>query len=137
MDKNAFLIELSESERSMFGKIDFAEQPRPQQVFSAIYGLEGEVNMGGFGQWFLNTEPEAIAFAPEALREIGATNAAAIVQKAVSAVGLLPSDVHELEGLLEWRAAELQGFDEEFMAYPDNLTELLYAYVEAKPDDFS
>jgi hypothetical protein len=40
VDKNAFLIELSESERSMFGKVDFGELPRPQQVFSAVYGLE-------------------------------------------------------------------------------------------------
>lgn len=96
MDKNAFLIELSESERSMFGKVDFAEQPRPQQVFSAVYGLEGEVNMGAFGQWFMNAEPEAVAFAAEALREIGAANAAAIVQRAVDLVGPEASEA-ELE----------------------------------------
>jgi hypothetical protein len=36
MDKNGFLIDLSESERTDFGRIDFAKQPEVQQVFSAL-----------------------------------------------------------------------------------------------------
>jgi hypothetical protein len=71
-----------------------------------------------------------VAFAPEALREIGAANAAAIVQKAVDLVGPLPSDEDELEALLESQAEELERLVDAFMAYPDNLTELLYAYLE-------
>jgi hypothetical protein len=63
MDKNEFLIELSESERSMFLKAEFADQPRPQKVFSAIYHLEGQVNMSGFKAYFMHVEPEEIAFA--------------------------------------------------------------------------
>jgi hypothetical protein len=137
MDKNAFLIELSESERSMFGKVDFTEQPRPQQVFSAIYELEGRVNMSGFEAYFSNVEPEEISFAPEALREVGAANAAAIVQRAVDLVGPLPSDADELESLLDSRSAELEALDAEFMAYPDDLTELLYAFVEKNSEHFA
>ena len=29
-----------------------------------------------------------------------------------------------------------EALDSEFMAYPDNLTELLYAYVAARPESF-
>ena len=54
MDKNAFLITLSESERTAFGKTEFAAQLEPQKVFSAIWELESEVNNGGFDQFFRN-----------------------------------------------------------------------------------
>jgi hypothetical protein len=37
MDKNQTLIMLSESDRTAFGKQDFAEQSIPQKVFSAIW----------------------------------------------------------------------------------------------------
>jgi uncharacterized protein DUF4375 len=52
VDKNAFLIQLSESDRTMFGKEDFATQSVPQKVFSAIWAVESEVNNGGFSQYF-------------------------------------------------------------------------------------
>ena len=54
MDKNHYLIELSEGERTDFGRVDFEEQPEPQKVFSAIWELESEVNNGGFDQYFRN-----------------------------------------------------------------------------------
>jgi hypothetical protein len=88
--------------------------------------------MGGFGQWFMNAEPEAVAFAAEALREIDAANAAAIVQRAVDLVGPGASEAE-----LEAKADELEALDEEFMAYPDNLTELLYGYVDANSELFA
>ena len=39
MDKNKILIDLSESKRTDFGKVDFAEQSEEQKVFSAIWKL--------------------------------------------------------------------------------------------------
>lgn len=44
MNKNRILIDLSESKKTGFGKQEFAEQSHPQQVFSAIWALESEVN---------------------------------------------------------------------------------------------
>jgi hypothetical protein len=52
VDKNKFLIALSESEQTSFGRVDFAEQSEEQQVFSAVYGMKGQVNNGGFDQAF-------------------------------------------------------------------------------------
>jgi hypothetical protein len=43
LDKNRFLIGLSESERTDFGRVDFDEQPFEQQVFSAIWALQRDV----------------------------------------------------------------------------------------------
>jgi hypothetical protein len=48
MKKNQLLIQLSESGMTKVGKEDFAQQPLPQKVFSAIWEVESEVNNGGF-----------------------------------------------------------------------------------------
>jgi hypothetical protein len=42
-----------------------------------------------------------------------------------------------LEGLVDRLSAELDLLDEAFMAYPDDLTELLYAYVHAHSEEFA
>jgi hypothetical protein len=42
MDKSEFLVELSESLQTQFGKVDFELQSQSQKVFSAIGSLETE-----------------------------------------------------------------------------------------------
>jgi len=53
MDKNSCLIQLAESDRTDFGRVDFLLQPHDQRVFSAIWALESEVNSGGFSHLLL------------------------------------------------------------------------------------
>ena len=60
--KNNILISLSESDKTQFGKQDFATQSIPQQVFSSVWALEAEVNNGGFSQYFLNDSCETAVF---------------------------------------------------------------------------
>jgi hypothetical protein len=72
MDKNEFLIALSESEKTDFGRIEFSQQTEEQQVFSAIWDLESEVNNGGFEQYFCNLGGDTANFVPTALERIGA-----------------------------------------------------------------
>jgi hypothetical protein len=119
MDKNSFLIELSESDHTDHGRVDFVAQPQQQQVFSAIWALESQVNNGGFESFFEYEEPALVAFVPEALQLVGAVNCADIVRRANSAS-------HD----------QLDDLDSEFYAYPDNLTDLLYEYVSANPSAF-
>jgi hypothetical protein len=85
MNKNGILISLSESEKTSFGKKDFALQSRPQKVFSAIWALESEVNNGGFSQYFLNDSRESASFIVEALETIGAPKTADICRRAIAA----------------------------------------------------
>jgi hypothetical protein len=47
VDKSRILIQLSESSRSQHGKVAYDEQSKPPQVFSAVWGLEAQVNNGG------------------------------------------------------------------------------------------
>lgn len=119
MDKNAFLISLSESNSTDFGLVDFASLPFPQKVFSAIWALESHVNNGGFESFLEYEDRELVAFTAEALMTIGAESCADIVRRAIDA-----------------EVSHLVSLDAEFYLYPDDLTELLYNYVFVRLDYF-
>jgi len=141
MDKNKILIELSESERTKFGREDFDKQSLPQKVFSAIWSVEAEVNNGGFSQYFLNSSAETAPFVAEAFEIVGAPKTADICRRAISLAfpdGL--PDIEEIQSIAgEFPDEVLNGLeplDEEFFAYPHNLTDLLFAYVSQHPEEF-
>ena len=142
MNKNSFLVELSESERTMVGKVQFADQPLEQQVFSSIWELEGQVNNGGFAQLFSSAEGHVASFAPRALRMIEAHKCADIVTRALRVIADLdlPPDQETREKMvqeLDEKALDsLEQLDQEFLAYPDDLTEHLFDYVKARPQVF-
>jgi hypothetical protein len=141
-DKNRILIRLQESPAIHHGKVDYEKQSARQRVFSAIWGLEAQVNNGGFHQYFSSADGEAAIDVPAALRTIGAHRAAAI---AAEALALFPEgppprarDARErrLRQVSPKTIAAWDQLDRRFMAYPDNLTELLYDWVKAHPKDF-
>lgn len=142
MDKNQALIMLSASDRTAFGKRDFAEQSIPQKVFSAIWAVESEVNNGGFSQYFQNSSSETAGFVADALDLIDAPKTAEICRRAVTIAfpNGLPSSPNEISSaamdLSPGVEEALSALDQEFFAYPHRLTDLLYAYVSAHPGDF-
>ena len=136
MDKNTALIELSESERTRFWKADFDKLTRPEQIFLLIWELESEVNNGGFTQYFMNSSGDNAMFAPDALREIGAPKMADIVHHAIVMYPNSPPSHDQDKRERDFDPIpedERWGFfgelDDEFMAYPENLCELLFEYV--------
>ena len=140
--KNHILIGLSESPQTKFGKEDFASQSEPQKVFSALWEVESEVNNGGFSQYFLNSSAESAHFVVDALEVIGAPKTADICQRAIAAA--FPAGLLESEEAIRSVAADfsdevlekLEPLDQEFYSYPHNLTDLLFAYVSAHPEEF-
>jgi hypothetical protein len=142
LNKNEILIGLSESEKTKFGKQDFALQSLPQKVFSAIWAVESEVNNGGFSQYFSNDSAESASFVVQALETIGAPKTANICNRALLTAFRrgLPTSVEALRSTAsdfsEEILAELEPLDQEFFAYPHNLTDLLFAYVSAHPEEF-
>ena len=142
MNKNEILIDLSESEMTKVGKEEFAKQSLPQKVFSAIWEVESEVNNGGFSQYFLNESAESASFVVAALEKIGAPKTAIICQRAIGTAfpAGLPRTVDSIrsaagdfsEEILE----KLEPLDQEFFSYPHDLTDLLFAYVQAHTDEF-
>jgi hypothetical protein len=142
MNKNNYLIDLSESNHTDFGRIEFSAQSEPQKVFSAIWALESQVNNGGFLQYFISSDYDTAEFAPEALRRIGADSCSAIVSRALRSLtpGALPASREGCESLVEALSEDasdqFDALDSEFFAYPDNLTELLYGFVAGHPEAF-
>jgi hypothetical protein len=142
LDKNSFLIDLSESEHTDFGRADFAGQPEPQKVFSAIWALESQVNSGGFLQYFASSDGDTANYASTALRAIGANRCADIVERAlkVASPTALPESQDARDALVESLGGrerdEVDALDSKFFEYPDNLTELLFAYVASHPETF-
>lgn len=140
MDKNSFLIELAESEGTDFGRVDFASQNIAQKTFSAIWELESQVNNGGFDQYFRNSNSEIIAYAPEALQRIGATACVDIVKAAIAMIAPIPAGddarINALDMALEADEEMLESLDSQFFSYPDNLTELLFAFVAKNQVEF-
>jgi hypothetical protein len=142
LDKNAILIALSQSDRTAFGRDNFVTQSGSQKVFSSIWALEAEVNNGGFSQYFFNESRETAAFVVEALRSVGARQTAEICRKAIDTAfpAGLPSDLAVIRSvaadLSEESEGKLNELDRQFYLYPDNLTELLYAFVAAHPEEF-
>ena len=142
MDKNEILIKLSESDKTQFGKQDFIAQSISQKVFSAIWAVESEINNGGFSQYFLNSSSETASFVSEALEIIDAPRTADICRRAIASAfpfGLpsTPEDVSSVAGEFSDKILEkLETLDGEFLAYPHNLTDLLFEYVSKHPEEF-
>ena len=142
MNKNEILIELSESDKTEFGKEDFAKQSVPQKIFSAIWAVESEVNNGGYAQYFSNSSAESAPFVVAALETIGAPKTAKICRSAIEIAfpGGMPRTVEAAnltaESFSEEILAELEALDQEFLSYPHDLTELLFAYVAEHPEEF-
>jgi hypothetical protein len=106
-----------------------------EKVVLCVEDLEGEVNNGGFHQYFLNSDGELIHETPAALEAIGAGYTAAIVRRACSVFpeGSPPKDRTERqESLLvlgREADAQLSRLDDEFYAYKDDLSRLVIDYA--------
>ncbi len=134
------LTEVTERIFARASKLGFEKLSRQEQNVAAVWGLEADVNNGGFDQYFFNASSDLAATAPDALREIGAPDAAAIVDEAVDAFGSdgpaseqteRQQQLERLEPLAKRRWAEL---DQRFRLCGDDITALLKVYVNANAD---
>ena len=106
-----------------------------EQAFVLIWNLEADVNNGGFNQYFFNSDldPNAV---PHALCAIGADHAAAMVERALALFpnGAPPTECFARQEVLEDLDPDCELFeslDQEFFAYPDDLSVLLAQFVRA------
>jgi hypothetical protein len=142
MDKDQFLIDLSRREVSGTDHIEFAAQSPPQQVFTAVWNLESYVGNGGFLYYFDSPDGATANFVPSALRTIGAHTCADLVERALRKMSAdpLPDSTAEriqmVEALDDDARCTFDDLDGEYFEHPDDLTELLFAYVKSKPEVF-
>ena len=135
-DKNKYLIALSENPAAQFWKISYQELTVAEKVFVSVWELEAEVNNGGFLQYFFNSSGDIASHCVLALEKIGALNVAALVRQAIGVFGEFePSsdlDIRrpQVEGFSDEKKKFLDELDQKFFKRPDNLTELLFDFVE-------
>lgn len=116
-------------------KLGYEKLTTPEKVFVCVWGLEGEVNNGGFDQYYFNSSGDHALDAEGSLKAIGAKHTAQLVKQAntlFGASGPSPNRAarqKQLEALGDAKTKKMNEIEEEFMKYKDNLEELLKAYV--------
>ncbi len=134
-DTNRRRIKLAEGPNIRFWRIDYDQLSFAERVFGLIWELESEVNNGGFHQYFWNSTGALAPYVVNALHAVGAVRTAALVQAALAEVGDVPwsdDDARKaaITSLSPPVREKLNEFDQAFYANPDDLTELLYRYVD-------
>ncbi len=109
------------------------ETPTVQALIDA---LEGEVNNGGFHQFFYNSAGDNTVETIRALETIGAASMADIVKRAAAMFPgkMPPKDRFVRQDVLLENypdSAVFRKLDEEFYEYPDNLSELLAKFKKS------
>ena len=118
--------------------VAFGDLSEIDRILFSIWALEGDVNNGGFHQYYYNTSGDTAYYAPSALRAIGATIMAGIVEQANSLFGPSGPPVsrdQRQQELLVLRVSQetWDDFDRQFYAYPEDISALLQHFLEAKP----
>jgi hypothetical protein len=108
--------------------------PQSVRMVYTTWGVEAEVNNGGFNQYFWNSSRQ---FAHEALQDfglIGATGHAALMKRAIA----IHKMEYKKEGTIDafsesYDHTELNRLDDEFYLLKENLSALRIKYIREHP----
>jgi hypothetical protein len=137
------LFKISDSIFERYWKLGYEHLTQPQKVFLCIWGLEAEVNNGGFDQFYFNGQGNHAVDIVTSLQAIGAMHTAGLVKATNDLFGPSGPSVdrykrqEQLFGLSVEATKKMAASDEEFYKYKDNLEELLEAYVIKHSESFS
>lgn len=140
---------LLEAVTKRLGKDDqrFAEIPDEPAMFWAAWWLEGEVNNGGFHQFFFNKGPAVAAMAQRFFKEHGPKDVAQLLDRAIKKLpgGRLPGTSEDMMALLtpedpdedERLMAAMEKLDSKFFEREGtSLLEARLSFVIAHPSEF-
>jgi hypothetical protein len=131
------LFAVEESVAAHEERVGYAALTEPEKFFLCVWQLEAEINNGGFDQYFLNSSGDHAVEAALALGAIGAPQMAKVVGQAIAVFGpdgpAADWDIRQeqLDGLPEGKRDQFNERDEAFLAYPEDLEQLLRQYVAA------
>lgn len=118
--------------------------PKSKQAVYVIWCLESEVNNGGFNQYYSNSSGQFSKLTPEALRLIGATKFANLIEKANKVYESENEIINKhkdgtLEGFSKsYENNPLNDFDSEFynLYEQENLNDLQIKFIRDHKEDF-
>jgi hypothetical protein len=131
--------QLIDAALSRFDGNNFEGLSEIDQLLITIWGLEADVNNGGFDQYYFNSYGDFALKAPAALRKIGATTMASIVEAANAIFGANgpPADRNSRQDALfaisDAKDGAWEALDRQFWAYPDDIAVLLQNYLQHAP----
>ena len=133
--------ELSRRVAPLFSRVEsegFESLTEPERVLFIVWAAVGQIENGGFDQFFYNSSGNFALEAVSALEAIGAIHKAAVVKRALALFpdSLPPRDRDARIELLDNIAGteDEDAFDplnEEFYTIPENTDLLLAAYLES------
>ncbi len=112
-----------------------------ERKFLAAYWVEAEVNNGGFDQYFFNSSGDNAEVALAGLKEMGATNAAALLTRAMAVFpdGKPPANRTQRQKVMDQIANQSKPLwnqcDDEFYKRNENIGELSLAYAKKRKSD--
>ena len=136
------LFKVSDSVFDRYGKLGYEKLTWPEKVFVCVWGLEGEVNNGGFDQYYFNSSGDHTLDAVPSLEAIGAKHTATLVRQANTLFGEAgPSPDRfarqkQLDVLGNAKTKKMNEIEEKFFTYKDKLGQLLEAYVTKNAEAF-
>lgn len=130
------------SEKCGFGD-DIRRLSDAERVIYVVYTLEGEVNNGGFAQYFYNSSGDFGYELEAAFQKIGASETAAICAKAVAVFGTAyPQDRAKRQDIMMsednvhfsdiWSEC-----DSNFFEYPEDTADMMYRFIMENRKGFS
>ena len=114
----------------------FKSLTKKEQQIYAIWWLEGEVNNGGFNQYFWNSAGNHAGLALQTLQQMGATKTADLLSQAIEAAFgdvLPPSRSERQDALLkdeEAKSKKLDELDQVFYLYQEDISQLMNEYLK-------
>jgi hypothetical protein len=126
-----------------YTRLGFEKLSAQEKVFQCIWGLEAEVNNGGFDQFYFNSAGNHAADTITSLEMIGANHTANLVRRANALFGedgpspdrfARQEQLFALEG--KEKTKDLEDITEAFLEYKDPLGKMLEAYVSKNAEAF-
>jgi len=115
----------------------FAKLPRGIQIVYSVEELEGEVNNGGFRQYFWNSSGAHAQVALEALRAIGATQHAEITTEAIKVDEAENQDSKDTNAFKDSDHQDRLGeLDKRYFDLKEDTRALEVKYARKHPDQF-
>jgi len=120
----------------------YASLTRPQQHYSAVLALDGEISNGGLHQYFFNSRGDRWRDALEGLRAMNDSHRAEVLQEAAAIFGKdgpsskRRSRQKQLTAIIRANEDAFEALDERYYAIEEPLEVITNRYVLANPEDF-
>ena len=136
VDHFEFLNQVADHVFDRFAAVGFHQMKESEKVFFLIWSAHGEIDNGGFDQFYFNSSGDFSAHTPAALRAIGAGSLADIISRANA---LFPEGPPEddttrqmqLDAMTEEKQILLEELGDQFSREAETIDDLLYSFTTA------